>query len=83
MSNLDDDLQLSEPISLSVRPRQMTTVSLAIPQETLEHLREMAIERDMSLEALLKFYIGKGLRHDRSQRFIHPTYGCSATSIVL
>ena len=52
-----------EPIGC-IRPRPTQTVSLRIPTDTLEALQQVAARRDMSCEALLKFYIGQGLRQD-------------------
>lgn len=37
---------------------------IEIPQDTLKSLQEVAQIQDMSLSALLKFYIGQGLRQD-------------------
>jgi hypothetical protein len=54
---------------LRVRPRPSETVSVKIPVDTLESLKEIAQSRDMSLEALLRFYIGLGLRQDLAARF--------------
>lgn len=57
------------PTELHFRPRATTTVPLNIPSDTLEELQQVAANRDMSVEALLKLYIGQGLRHDNAQRF--------------
>jgi CopG antitoxin of type II toxin-antitoxin system len=53
-----------EEFTLQLHPRQHETVSLEIPKDTLESLKKIADSRDMSYEALLKFYIGQGLRQD-------------------
>ena len=45
-----------EPL-LSVRPRETEVVTLAIPKDTLVSLRQVAAQREMSEQALLKFYI--------------------------
>jgi gas vesicle protein len=66
MSDLEQNLELR------VRPRDSETVSLKIPKDTLESLRRVAKQKGMSLEALLKFYIGKCLRQDLSQLFSEP-----------
>jgi hypothetical protein len=47
----------------------MTPVTLTIPMDTWDTLEQVATSRDMSVEALLKLYIGQGLRHDVAQRF--------------
>jgi hypothetical protein len=59
MSDLDLERN-SERLELRVHPRDSETVSLSIPQDTLESLKEEVAEHnEMPLEALLKFYIGK------------------------
>jgi hypothetical protein len=57
------------PNELTFRPRPTTSVTLSIPTATLEALEQVAASRDMSVEAVLKLYIGQGLRHDVAQRF--------------
>lgn len=56
-------------IKLQLRPRTAETVSLNIPIDTLASLEKIATNRDMSVEALLKFYIGQGLREDLAKVF--------------
>ena len=53
-----------EEIKLHIRPRPTEKVSIKIPTDTLESLQKIAALKDMSVEALLKFYIGQGLRQD-------------------
>jgi hypothetical protein len=57
-----------EPL-LSVRPRETDVVTLAIPKDTLASLRQVAAQREMSEQALLRFYIGQGLRQDLARLF--------------
>lgn len=57
------------PTELHIRPRPTTGVTLNIPTDTLQTLEQIAASRDMSVEALLKRYIGQGLRHDAAQHF--------------
>ena len=52
-----------------LRPRAVETVSIQIPVDTLASLEKVAASRDMSYQALLKFYIGQGLRQDLSRLF--------------
>lgn len=52
-----------------LRPRPSEEVTISIPLKALNAAREIAEERDMSVEALLRFYIGQGLREDISSRF--------------
>ena len=49
---------------LRLHPQPSEDVAVAIPVDTLAVLRAVAETRDMSLEALLRFYIGQGLRED-------------------
>lgn len=68
MSN-DDMFDLEEVLELKVHQREMETISLPIPKDTLESLEKVAAHRDMSVDALIKFYVGKCLRQDLSQLF--------------
>jgi hypothetical protein len=58
-----------EALELRLRPRAVETVSIKIPKDTLEELKKVAASRDMSTQALLKFYIGQGLRQDLAKHF--------------
>ena len=60
---------LEEEFTLQLRPRPHETVSLEIPKDTLESLKKIANSQDMTCEALLKFYIGQGLRQDLTKLF--------------
>ncbi len=51
-------------LELHLKPRVTETVSIKIPIDTLKSLKKVAANRDMSLEALLKFYVGQSLRQD-------------------
>ncbi|MDB9475656.1 hypothetical protein [Dolichospermum circinale] len=53
-----------DELKLQLRPRLTEVVSLNIPTDTLASLTEVADNKDMSVEALLKLYIGQGLRQD-------------------
>jgi hypothetical protein len=53
-----------EEFPLRFRPRPSATVTLPLPKDTLSALEEVAAGRDMSVEALIKFYVGQGLRQD-------------------
>ena len=57
------------PTDLTFRPRPTTPVTFHIPANTLATLEQVAASPDMSVDALLKLYIGQGLRHDVAQRF--------------
>jgi hypothetical protein len=59
----------SEEFQLKITPRPTETVSIDFPVDTLESLKQMALGRGMSWEALIKFYIGQGLRQDITNRY--------------
>ncbi len=60
----------SEEFEFEIRPRESEIVSIKLPKDTLESLKKVADIREMSsLEALLRFYIGQGLRQDLSKIF--------------
>jgi hypothetical protein len=61
------EIVTEEGFALKFYPRETKTVAVELSAETVGVLKKKAKERDMSLEALLKFYIGQGLRQDLSQ----------------
>lgn len=42
---------------------------IEIPKDTLDSLKKVAVSQDMSVEALLKLYIGQGLRQYLAKLF--------------
>ena len=58
-----------EGFVLQFRPRASTKVTLQIPVDTLASLEKVATSRDMSAEALIKLYVGQGLRQDLARLF--------------
>ena len=62
-------MKTDEEFELRFRPRAMETVSIEMPQDALDSLKKVAATRDMSYQALLKFYVGQGLRQDLSRLF--------------
>ena len=64
----DVDTFDGDAVVLRVRPHASTPVTLLVPNDVLASLQQTAIDREMSLDGLLKLYIGKGLRVDRSQK---------------
>lgn len=78
MSNPDEPFDLTEDVELRIHPRESETVAIQIPKDTLESLKKVAAQRDMALEALLKFYIGKCLRQDLSQLFANQVLDSTA-----
>jgi len=62
-------MKTEEGFELRLRPRAMETVSIDIPKGALDSLKRVAAIRDMSDQALLRFYVGQGLRQDLSRLF--------------
>jgi translation initiation factor IF-2 len=60
----EQSLKTEEGFELKVRPRNSKPVTLHIPADTLSSLEKIAAGRDMSVEALLKLYIGQSMRQD-------------------
>ena len=54
---------------LCIRPRATEMVFIQMPTDSVASLRKVAAARDMSDEALLKLYIGQGLRQDLTRLF--------------
>jgi len=73
--------QTEEEIKLQIKPRSTEPVLLKVPVDAMRSLEQVATSRDMSIDALLKFYIGKGLRQDMAELFGDRLL--KTTSIVL
>lgn len=58
-----------EKFELRFRPHATEKAPFEIPKDALDSLKKVAAIRDMSFQALLKFYIGQGLRQDLSRVF--------------
>ncbi|SBT04526.1 conserved hypothetical protein [Candidatus Accumulibacter aalborgensis] len=51
-----------------VKDRPMTTITLRIPVDVVESLKEIAPQKGLSgYQTLLKLYISEGLRHDEEK----------------
>jgi hypothetical protein len=68
-NHTEETLLSEEGFPLNLRPRPSTSVSIQIPTNTVSSLEKIAGSRDMSLEALIKLYIGQGLRQDLAKQF--------------
>lgn len=58
-----------EQFELKFKQREMESVNISIPVEAINALKRLAAQKDMSEEALLKFYIGQGLRQDLAKLY--------------
>lgn len=65
----DNVIVTEEGIRLTPRSRPSAEVSLRLPLDVLASLDQIAPTRSMSRDALLRFYIGQGLRQDLAKRF--------------
>ncbi|MDD2923165.1 MAG: hypothetical protein PHQ36_12840 [Anaerolineales bacterium] len=53
-----------EGFELKLRLRESKDVTIQIPTDTLASLEKISASRDMSLDALIKLYIGQSMRQD-------------------
>jgi hypothetical protein len=69
----DDSMNnLTHEFTLKVCPRPQEYISLSIPTDTLASLKKIAASRNLFDEALLKLYIGQGLRQDLAKQLGDP-----------
>ncbi len=66
----DEQIPVTEEgFELRYRERPGTQVRIELPLDVIASLEQIARTRDMSVEALLKFYIGQNLRQDLAKLF--------------
>ena len=56
-----------EGFELKHYPEEKEEITISIPKLTFEALAKIAERKDLPLKALLKFYIGQGMRQDMSE----------------
>ncbi len=61
--------KIAKEPELHFRSRPSEEISITIPTDTLESLKKVAASKDMSYQALIKFYTGQGLRQDLAKLF--------------
>ncbi len=71
-----------EQPELQLRPRETETVQLEVPRDALASLDRVAEHRDMSRDALLKLYVGQGLRQDLSKQYAERVLATAATVLA-
>lgn len=86
MNNPNNLEQLDEfdidQVTLTPRPQETEVIILNLPKSAIQSLRKVLRRRSISsIEALIRLYIGKGLRQDLSQMFSEQTL--AATEKVL
>jgi len=55
-----------EGFELKFYPQEMEEISISLPKLTLDAMEKIAERKDLPLKALLKFFIGQGLRNELS-----------------
>jgi hypothetical protein len=55
-----------ELVGVNWRPRETESVPMNLPKTVIASLEQVAASRNMSIDALLKLYIGQSLRQDLS-----------------
>lgn len=58
-----------EEFNLNLRSRTKEAVTIEIPKDTINSLNKVAVSQDVSVEPLLKLYIGQELRQDLAKLF--------------
>ncbi len=64
MQEKNETLLTPEGFKLVFRERESVEVKLDIPKDVLETLQEIADKKRVSVESVLKFFIGQGLRKE-------------------
>jgi hypothetical protein len=68
-SSSTENQKIEAGFGLKLRSRNSKPVTIHIPADTLSSLEKIACGRDMSVEALLKLYIGHSMRQDLAKLF--------------
>lgn len=64
MREKNKTLLTPEGYKLTFRERESVEIKLNIPKDVLETLEKIAGEKDLSVESVIKFFIGQGLRNE-------------------
>jgi hypothetical protein len=65
----DDSTDDLADIILTIKPRPSTAITIQVPNDVLTQLQDMAERQNISLNILLKQYIGSGLRQDIAKNY--------------
>ncbi|MDX2044415.1 MAG: hypothetical protein SF097_24610 [Acidobacteriota bacterium] len=69
MNKIDESVVTQEGFELKFRQRPVVTVAVQMPNDVVASMEKVATGRDMSVEALVKLYVGQGLRQDLARMF--------------
>ncbi len=65
-----------------IHPRPTAELTLRMPQEVLDSLAKVASEREMTVAALVRLYVGQGLRQDIARLFADRMFDSTATVLA-
>lgn len=69
MNQPTNGYKTEEGFSLQFEARPGSEMHIQIPDTVLTSLEKVAASRDMDVDALVKYYIGQGLRQDLAKHF--------------
>lgn len=72
----------SKEPKLRLRERPVQSVNVLIPEDVLDSLGQVANARDMSVDALMRYYIGQGLRQDLARLFADKMFDTTAAVLA-
>ena len=64
MQRKNKTLGEAESKPMKIYERESVDIKLNIPKDVIESLEKIAKKRDLSVESVLKFFIGQGLRKE-------------------
>ena len=68
MQEKNKTLVTPEGYTIAFRERESVEVKINIPKDVLECLEAIAKKKNLSVESVLKFFIGKGLRNELDEK---------------
>ena len=67
MRNNSKKIMTEEGFELKFYPEEKEEITISVPKLTFEALKKIAERKDLPLKAVIKFYIGQGMRQDLTQ----------------
>jgi len=64
MQGKDKTVVATKKNPMNIYERESVDIKLNIPKDVVESLEKIAKKRDLSVESVLKFFIGQGLRKE-------------------
>lgn len=69
MKKPEEKIMADEGFELRLHPRPGEDILVRVPHDALVSLQKVAENRGMSVEALVRLYVGQGLRNDLAKQF--------------